>query len=136
MKNIKILSLFILLVAGCVLLTGCGSKSVEGKLENLMSKVYDKLPEDKTPMMLTNTKVTEENVEYYLGTSEIEFEEAIASESGTGSIAHSVVLVRLKDGADVDAMAKSMNENVNERKWICVTAEKIYSVASGDVVCL
>ena len=29
-----------------------------------------------------------------------------------------------------------MNENIDERKWICVTAEKIYSTTSGNVVCL
>ena len=136
MKNIKILSLFILLVAGCVLLTGCGSKSVEGKLENLMSKVYDKLPEDKTPMMLMNTEVTEENVEYYLGTSEIEFEEALASESGTGSIAHSVVLVRLKDGADVEKVKATIKESVNPRKWICVGAENVVVKNKGNLVIL
>ena len=52
------------------------------------------------------------------------------------SQAYSMVLVKVKDGADIDAIANAMNENVDERKWICVTAEKIYSVASGDVVCL
>ena len=46
------------------------------------------------------------------------------------------MLVKVKAGADANSIAKTMNENVDERKWICVTAEKIYSVASGDVVCL
>jgi len=50
-------------------------------------------------MMLMNTEVNEENVEYFLGTKDIEYEEALASEPGIGSIAHSVVLVRVKDGA-------------------------------------
>ena len=49
-----------------------------------------------------NTEVTEENIEYYLGTKDIEYKEALASESGVGSIAHSVVLVRMKDGSDIE----------------------------------
>ena len=136
MKNIKVLSLFVLLLVGSLLLTGCGSKSVEGKLEDLMSKVYEKLPEDKTPMMLMNTEVTEENVEYYLGTTEIEFEEALARESGTGSIAHSVVLVRLKDGADVETVKNTIKEKVDPRKWICVAAENVVVKSKGNLVIL
>lgn len=66
-----------------------------------------------------------ENIEY-----------AVASEPMMSSQAYSLVLVKAKDGADVNAMAKAMNENINERKWICVTAEKIYTTTSGNVICL
>ena len=51
----------------------------------------------------------------YLGTSDIEFEEALASESATGSIAHSVVLVRVKDNANVE-LIKKRNETSEEIK--------------------
>ena len=33
-------------------------------------------------------------------------------------------------------MAKTMNENIDTRKWICVTAEKVYTTTSGNVICL
>ena len=29
-----------------------------------------------------------------------------------------------------------MKENIDTRKWICVSAEKVYSTSSGDIVCL
>ena len=105
-------------------LMGCGAKNVEGTLEEIMSKVYSTLGEDETPMMLTNTEITKENIEMYLGTSDIEFEEALASESATGSIAHSVVLLRVKDNADVEAIKEKIEDNVNPRKWICVGVEE------------
>jgi hypothetical protein len=89
-----------------------------------MEKVYASIPEDERPMMLMNTEVTEENVEMYLGTSDIEFEEALASESGVGSIAHSVVLVRVKDNANVELIKEKIENSVNPRKWICVGVEK------------
>lgn len=65
-----------------------------------------------------------------------DIEYLVASEPMMSSQAYSLVLVKVKDGVDADAVAKTMNENIDARKWICVTAEKVYTVASGDVVCL
>ena len=154
----KKISLFVMIFAVMFLVTGCGNDNkekdkenkeetkeenkqdnttnVEGKLEDLMTKVYEDIPEEERPMMLMNVEVNEENVEYYLGTSEIEFEEALASESGTGSIAHSVVLVRLKDGADVEKVKATIKESVNPRKWICVGAENVVVKNKGNLVIL
>ncbi len=117
-------------------LTGCGEKQVEGTLEEIMTKVYADIPEDERPMMLTNTEVTEENVENYLGTKDIEYEEALASESAVGSIAHSVVLVRMKDGANIEDAKKKIEENVNPRKWICVEAEDVVVKNKGNLIIL
>lgn len=136
MKSLKLLGLFAVAILSALLITGCGSKNVEGSLESIMTKVYKELPQDKTPMMLMNTEVTKENVEYYLGSSEIEFEEALASESGTGSIAHSVVLVRVKKGADIEKIKATIKENVNPRKWICVGAENVVVKNKGNLIIL
>ena len=117
-------------------LTGCGEKQVEGTLEEIMTKVYADVPEDERPMMLTNTEVTEENVENYLGTKDIEYEEALASESAVGSIAHSVVLVRMKDGANIEDAKKKIEENANPRKWICVEADDVVVKNKGNLIIL
>lgn len=117
-------------------LTGCGEKQVEGTLEEIMTKVYADVPEDERPMMLTNTEVTEENVENYLGTKDIEYEEALASESAVGSIAHSVVLVRMKDGADIEDAKKKIEENANPKKWICVEADDVVVKNKGNLIIL
>lgn len=117
-------------------LTGCGEKQVEGTLEEIMTKVYADVPEDERPMMLTNTEVTEENVENYLGTKDIEYEEALASESAVGSIAHSVVLVRMKDGANIEEAKKKIEENANPRKWICVEADDVVVKNKGNLIIL
>lgn len=117
-------------------LTGCGEKQVEGTLEEIMTKVYADVPEDERPMMLTNTEVTEENVENYLGTKDIEYEEALASESAVGSIAHSVVLVRMKDGANIEDAKKKIEENANPKKWICVEADDVVVKNKGNLIIL
>lgn len=132
MKKI-VLSLLIFMTV--ILLTGCSSKNIEGSLEDIMTKVYENVPEDEKPMMLSNIEVTDENIESYLGTK-IEYKEAIASESMTGSIAHSVVLVRVKDNANVDKIMKEIKENVDPRKWICVEAENVIVKNKGDLIIL
>ena len=131
----KILFLFTTLIL-VISLTGCGQKNVQGTLEEIMDKVYASIPEEERPMMLMNTEVTKENVEMYLGTSDIEFEEALASESATGSIAHSVVLVRVKDGADVELIKEKIEKNINPRKWICVEAEDVEVESKGNLIIL
>lgn len=132
-KVVISLSLFAVLFG----VVACGkTKNVEGTLEEIMEKVYTDVPEDKRPMMLMNTEVTKENVAYYLGTDDIEFEEALASESGTGSIAHSIVLVRTKDGADVEKIKTTIKDNVDPRKWICVEAESVEVKSKGNLIIL
>ena len=135
---LKRISLVIVLSLSALFITGCGSQNVEGNLEDLMSKVYVDIPEDERPMMLMNTEVNEENIEYYLGTKDIEYETALASESGVGSIAHSVVLVRVKKNADIEAIKTKIKENVNPRKWICVGVEEddVIVENKGDLIIL
>lgn len=96
--------------------------NVEGSLEEIMAKLYDGIPEDELPM-LENTQVTPENIEYYLGTSDIEYTEALASEPLMSSIAHSVVLVRVDDKANVNDIKDKIRNSINPRKWICVAVE-------------
>ncbi len=136
MKKVKLFLLVALVFVASLFVTGCGQKNIEGSLEEIMEKVYVNVKDDEKPMMLENREVTEENVEQYLGTKDIEFKEALVSESGVGSIPHSVVLVRVKDGADVEEVKATIKENANPRKWICVEAENVLVESKGDLVIL
>ena len=136
MKKIKLLGLCVVLLLTMFVVTGCGNKNVEGKLEDIMAKLYVDIPEDNTPMGLTNMEVNEENVESFIGVSDIEFTEAIASESMVGAIAHSVVLVRVKDASKVEEYKKAIAEKVDPRKWICVGVEREEVIVEnkGDLI--
>lgn len=127
--------LAVLLMGSLLLFSGC-AKNVEGNLEDIMTKVYQTVPEEKTPMGLTNMEVNDENIEMFLGTKDIEYEEVLASESMVGSIAHSVILVRTKDNADVEKIKTTISENINPRKWICVGVEKedVIIKNKGDLI--
>ena len=131
----KVILVFIMLV-GSFFLTGCGN--VEGSLEDIMTKLYAKIPENERPMMLMNTEVDKESAEYYLGSSDIELKEAWASEPAVGSIAHSVVLVRVKKGGNVEAIKDKIEKSINPRKWVCVGVERddIIVENKGDLIAL
>jgi len=111
-------------------------KNIEGTLEDIMEKVYAGIAEDELPMMLANMEVTSDTVEYYLGTADIEFKEALVSESEANSIAHSVVLVRLNDASKAEETVTKIKENVDPRKWICVEASNVVVKSKGDLVIL
>lgn len=120
---------------GCLILTGCGEKNIEGSLSDIMAKLYDGIPEDERPMMLENMELNSENFEYY-AFADVKYKEAIASESMTGSTAHSVVLIRLEDAKDSEEAVKAIKEKADPRKWICVEAENTYVLSKGDLVVL
>lgn len=123
--KIRKIFMFLILILGVFVLSACTSnKNIEGSLEEIMTRVYEDIPNDKRPMMLSNTEVNESNADYYLGIKGLEYKEALASESGVGSIPHSVVLLRVKDNADIEDIKTKIKENINPRKWICVGVEK------------
>ena len=133
----KKILLFVTALFISVTLTACGeNKNVTGTLEEIMDKVYADIPQEERPMMLTNIPIDSENIEFYLGTSDIEYEEALASESGVGSIAHSVVLVRVKDNANIEAIKEKIENSVNPRKWVCVEAEDVEVENKGNLIIL
>jgi len=110
--------------------------NVEGTLEEIMAKVYAGIPEENLPMALSNMEVNAENVEGFLGTANIEYAEALANESMVGSIAHSVVLVRLNGVESADTAVQTIKESVNPRKWICIEASNVVVKSKGDLVIL
>ena len=126
------------IVLSVFIMTGCSQKekNIEGTLEEIMTKVYAGISDEELPMMLSNVEVTDENIENYLGTKDIDYQEALASESMVGSIAHSVVLIRMNEGANIEDAKTLIKEKANPRKWICVEAENVYVESKGNLIIL
>lgn len=120
----------------CFVLTGCGSKNIEGELPDIMDKLYEGIGEENLPMGLTTTELDETTFENFAFTNKIKYKSAVVSESMVGSIAHSVVLIRLEDASDADKAVKEIKDNADPRKWICVEAENTYVLSKGDLVVL
>ena len=132
---IAVVILVAALVAAVIFLLPKAEPNVEGTLEEIMDKVYAGIPAENLPM-LGRMPVDAESAEYYLGTSEVSFKEALVSEPMMSSVPHSVVLVRLNDAKDAEATVAKIKESVNPRKWICVEAKNVIVKSKGDLVIL
>jgi hypothetical protein len=139
MKKVIVLcvtALMILGLVGCTSETETPQKEITGTLEEIMAATYSgtgiELP------MLGNTVVNDENIAYFLGTTDIAYTEALASEPMISSIAHSVVLVRVAEDADIETIKKSIEQSVDGFKWICVgvEADNIKVVNVGNLIAL
>jgi len=107
-------------------------------LTALVDRIYEGL-DVEMPMVFTQAlEVTDpETVQAFTGLENgDDLEYLVMSEPMMSSQAYSLVLVKVKDGVNANEVAKTMNDNINTRKWICVTAEKVYTTSSGNVVCL
>ena len=108
-------------------------------MENLINQVYEG-QETVLPTSLMTQVVDMSNIDIvtsYTGlTSTENIDAVVVSEPMMSSQAYSFVLVKVKDGADANAIAKEMSEKVDTRKWICVEAEKLYATSSGNLVAL
>ena len=78
-----------------------------------------------------------DSVKYMTGLSNTEnIEAVVVSEPMMSSQAYSLVLVKVKSGANADSIAKEMSENIDMRKWICVSAEVLYATSTEDLAFL
>lgn len=131
----KIITLTLLVITSLVILSGCQK---EENIELSMNEVVDKLYvglEDNMPMV-GSTEITKDNMKSYIGIDNLDIKEGVASEALIGSIAHSVVVLRVNNKVDVEKAKNDIKENANPRKWVCVEAEKVIVKSKGDVIIL
>ena len=132
-------------IIAAVILMGGKQKSNLGEIKSgedlsaIIDKVYEG-QEDVVPGSVQTQVVDVTNndlVKMYTGLDNgSDMEYLVASEPMITSQAYSFVLVKVKDGVNANEMAEKIKDNVDSRKWICVSAEKVYTTSSGNVVCL
>ena len=132
----KIVSI-ILVIMTLFMFTGCSSKEANLTYTptEIVEKMYEGFGEDELPSIGNKELITEE-LEYNLGLTELDFVEGTVSEPMIGSIAHSVVVVRVKEGVDVAKTVEDIKAKVNPRKWVCVEAETVLVESKGDIIVL
>lgn len=142
--TLVVVAIVIVAIIAVIMLNKKGNSSKLGEinssedLEKLVEKIYEG-KEIKLPSVVTNTIDVTNNdmVKSFTGLengNDLEF--LVVSEPMISSQAYSFVLAKVKDGKNANEVAKTMSEKVDPRKWICVTAEKLYATSSGDVVVL
>lgn len=119
-----------------------GAASGEVTLEELLNKIVEQNPVEfmggTMPVDLTDT--SEDGlwaVKYYTGLDNAEsVTEAAFFEPMMGSIAFSMVMVRVAPEADAKTVAEAMKAGIDTRKWICVEADDLMVASYADMVML
>ncbi|MBQ7801962.1 MAG: hypothetical protein IJ375_06540 [Oscillospiraceae bacterium] len=122
--------------------TSAAPQQLEGSVEDLLNQIIEKNPVEFAggviPVDLTDT--SEEGLwalKAYTGLDSAEgLLEAAAYEPMMGSIAFSLVMVRLDEGTDARTVAQAMRSGIDTRKWICVEADQLMVCTCGDLVML
>lgn len=141
-QNIFIIGLILLAVISFVifiLVSGSGNKgSVEtpkdiNDIINTINKNNKNvLPELET--MKVDIKNIDEVTSYTGLKTNDGIESIVVSEPLITSQAYSVAIVKVKDNADVEKIKQEMLDNIDMRRWICVSAEQLYITNSGNVI--
>lgn len=117
-------------------------------MEDIYKEMYASVDEEERPMLTTvnvlekTEDMTDEDVdaavEYAIGTTDIKYKEIYESKPMIGSLAYSVVLVRMEENADIEDAKTKIKENVDPRKWICAEVEKddVIVKSKGDLIIL
>lgn len=110
----------------------------DSPLADIMAYLYASVHNTLHISNLREEEVTADNIEYYLGTDTVKITEGLAVEPTMLAMAHSVCLVRLPEGADVEATKQTIRENVNPNKWICVGVDEsnVFVENIGNLVLL
>lgn len=141
-QNIFIIGLILLAVISFIvfiLVSGSGnkgnvetSKDINDIINTINKNNKNVLPELET--MKVDIKNIDE-VTSYTGLKTNEgIESIVVSVPLITAQAYSVAIVKVKDNADVEKIKQEMLDNIDMRRWICVSAEQLYITNSGNVI--
>lgn len=141
-QNIFIIGLILLAVISFIifiLVSGSGDKgSVEtpkdiNDIINTINKNNKNiLPELET--MKVDIKNIDEVTSYTGLKTNDGIESIVVSAPLITAQAYQVAVVKVKDNADVEKIKQEMLDNIDMRRWICVSAEQLYITNSGNVI--
>lgn len=107
------------------------------QLTDLVNKIYDGATVDYNVETAPIDMTDENMVKSFTGLQNgQDLEYAVVSEPMINAQPYSLVIAKVKEGVNANEVAKAMSEGVDMRKWICVSAKKLYATNSGDVVFL
>lgn len=136
--------LVIVLIIGAVLLVKSGREPKERKLQtaeeiqNMLNTIYSS---GKVELPSLDTTVIDKNdtmqVTSFTGLQSSEnIEELVVSVPFINSQAYSLAVIKVSEKADIDKMKKEIFDNIDMRRWICVSAEKLYITNYENVIFL
>ena len=141
-QNIFIIGLILFAVISFIifiLVAGSGNKgnvetqkNINDIINTINKNNKDILPELET--MKVDIKNIDEVTSYTGLKTNDGIESIVVSVPLITAQAYSVAIVKVKDNADVEKIKQEMLDNIDMRRWICVSAEQLYITNSGNVI--
>lgn len=146
----KLISLVLSLVMVACVAAGCAPadnksdvQNLTGTMEELIGKITTQQPVEIMGGMAMALDLTDANadrdwqIQSYTGLENgNDISDVAVYESMVGSIAFSLVAVRVKEGVDAKTVGEAMKTGIDTRKWVCVAADELMVAGYGDVVML
>ena len=108
------------------------AEEMEKMLNDINTKLGEKLPALETRQI----DITDEYV--FTSTTGLKtndnVEAVIVSEPFISAQAYSTVMIKAKENANIEEMKQEIFNNIDMRKWICVSAEKLWVTNYNDVI--
>ena len=141
-QNILIIGLILLAVISFIifiLVSGSGDKGsvdtpkdINDIINTINKNNKNILPELET--MKVDIKNIDEVTSYTGLKTNDGIESIVVSAPLITAQAYQVAVVKVKDNADVEKIKQEMLDNIDMRRWICVSAEQLYITNSGNVI--
>jgi hypothetical protein len=96
--------------------------TLTSSLEDIFKNIYAGIDANNKPMTAT-TLLNKENEAYFIGATGLPYTEAMASEAMISAVAHSIILLRFEEGADLESAKSEIRSKIDPNKWICVGVE-------------
>lgn len=115
--------------------------NLEGTCSEILTQVYETAELDadfkEALQYFENTAIPTDDTDmqtFMIGTTDVAFTDSVYSAPMMSSIAYQCVLLRLEEGADVEAAKETLLASADPRKWVCVEPESVLVENVGDVV--
>ena len=137
----KMIALVLVLVMA-LSLAACGNKAADktplaGTMEENTLKVMEIAPVEFMGGCIPVDLTDADSVKSFTGLQSGEkLTDLAVYESMLGAQAFSLILARVADANDAEAVAKEMTDNIDTRKWICVGADEKIVAGYSDTVML
>ncbi len=127
-----------------VSMVGCGTSKTESDpvlqedVTTILDTIYERAElDDEFRQSLEHyqkVEITEEISSLYFGETDVKFTQGVASAPMMSSVPYELVLFKVEEGTDIEALKTQIKENADPRKWICVEAEEVIVENIDDTV--
>lgn len=108
------------------------ASDIKRMLKTIYNNLSDTIPDLETKEISLKDKDLVKSLTGLDNTDDIKT--LVTSEPLMNAQALEVAVLKTTENANVEKMMQTMQENIDMNRWICVSAEKMYLVSSGDVI--